>query len=264
MEGRLIPPQKRSPAMNMAIDEALFIRKTVERNHALTCRFYSWNRSVFSFGYFSKIPENLLASVRMNCGARFIRRITGGGWVYHGMDLPFTLVLDTEKTEMTTSIQQSYQIIHTAVLKALEKAGTPPALMVSGTGSSGPSCFTSPVSGDLLVSGKKVLGGAQRRRKGVLLYQGSLLFGQPDRHAACIDETDSFLRSIITSNSSLESLAGRKFSQSSIIENITEALTETFSIDFDEIPVSGIEQDEAQILAREKYETPAWTIDRKC
>jgi lipoate-protein ligase A len=38
----------------------------------------------------------------------------------------------------------------------------------------GPACFSAPAGDDLLLSGEKILGGAQRRSAGALLYQGSL------------------------------------------------------------------------------------------
>jgi len=38
----------------------------------------------------------------------------------------------------------------------------------------GSSCFTAPAKDDLLLGGRKILGGAQRRSAGALLYQGSL------------------------------------------------------------------------------------------
>jgi len=38
----------------------------------------------------------------------------------------------------------------------------------------GPACFSAPAGDDLLLSERKILGGAQRRSGGALLYQGSL------------------------------------------------------------------------------------------
>src|ERR1700758_3487521 len=74
----------RSAAMNMAIDEALLETATLP-----TIRYYWWNHPALSFGYFGKFSE-----VENFAWDRDpVRRWTGGGIVFHGDDLTYSLVI---------------------------------------------------------------------------------------------------------------------------------------------------------------------------
>ena len=70
--------------LNMAIDEVLL-------RHARMplLRLYRWERPAISFGYFG-----VAAQILPQCGPReAVRRWTGGGVVWHGEDLTYSLVV---------------------------------------------------------------------------------------------------------------------------------------------------------------------------
>ena len=74
----------RSAAMNMAIDEAL-----LETANAASIRFYRWQSPAISFGYFGRF-----ADVAEYASERdLVRRWTGGGIVFHGEDLTYSIVI---------------------------------------------------------------------------------------------------------------------------------------------------------------------------
>src|SRR4030095_721878 len=74
----------RSAAMNMAIDEAL-----LESASAPSIRFYRWESPALSFGYFGRF-----ADVADKASERdLVRRWTGGGIVFHGEDLTYSIVI---------------------------------------------------------------------------------------------------------------------------------------------------------------------------
>src|SRR5207245_6475497 len=73
-----------SGAMNMALDEAL-----LEHATAPSIRFYRWQSPALSFGYFGKFTD-----VDAYAPAHdLVRRWTGGGIVFHGDDLTYSIVI---------------------------------------------------------------------------------------------------------------------------------------------------------------------------
>ncbi len=74
----------RSAAMNMAIDEAL-----LESAAAPSIRFYRWESPALSFGYFGRFAD--VADKASECD--LVRRWTGGGIVFHGEDLTYSIVI---------------------------------------------------------------------------------------------------------------------------------------------------------------------------
>jgi lipoate-protein ligase A len=157
----------RSAAMNMAIDEAL-----LERAQIATLRFYQWDHPAISFGYFGKF-----ADVARHVTERdLVRRWTGGGTVFHGEDLTYSVVIPSSIEEIPSSSLAVYAEIHEALRKALEEAGHAAELLATKTESeqASDSCFANPVAADILSHNRKVAGAAHRRTRAGLLHQGSI------------------------------------------------------------------------------------------
>jgi len=162
----------RSAAMNMAIDEALLESATVP-----LLRLYRWDHAALSFGYFGKF-----ADVGAHAGKRdLVRRWTGGGIVFHGDDLTYSIVIPAADSAFAHSTMSIYEKVHEALREALVARGqhaVVAAIADRGTGVSKPGyhghCFANPVHADVLVNGEKVAGAAQRKTRAGLLQQGSI------------------------------------------------------------------------------------------
>jgi lipoate-protein ligase A len=155
-----------SAAMNMAIDEALLECVTVP-----AIRFYRWQSPALSFGYFGRF-----ANVAGYQDERdLVRRWTGGGIVFHGEDLTYSIVIPASDAVFTESSMSIYEKIHRALCEILVDAGHA-AILGTETGGNdlGYNCFTNPVRADVMVDGRKVAGAAQRRAHRRLLQQGSV------------------------------------------------------------------------------------------
>lgn len=157
----IIPAEAFDGPMQMALDEVLLSR--VQRP---TLRVYQWKAPCVTFGYFQS--HALVEQLHPDLPA--VRRWTGGGMVVHGEDLTFSLMIPAGNPLSRTSPALFYRMLHGAVSSLLGGS-----LAGNGEVSEGPSCFASPSRDDLMVDGRKVLGGAIRRSGGALLYQGSLL-----------------------------------------------------------------------------------------
>jgi len=166
-----------SAAMNMAIDEALLETAVVP-----TIRFYRWRSPALSFGYFGKFFDVAIYAAERD----LVRRWTGGGIVFHGDDLTYSIVIPASDPVFDESSIGIYEKIHRALAGALNEVGERAvvaggvdpggiALRKHAAGSaSGYNCFANPVRADVMMDGRKIAGAAQRRTCRGLLQQGSI------------------------------------------------------------------------------------------
>lgn len=169
-----------SAAMNMAIDEALLEHVAVP-----VIRFYRWQSPALSFGYFGRFAD--VAGYQRE--RDLVRRWTGGGIVFHGTDLTYSILIPASDTVFAESSASIYQRIHRALVNALAETGqrgvvagiddpgscnAAAVLTKFGISDPGYNCFAKPVRADVMMDGRKVAGAAQRRTRGGLLHQGSI------------------------------------------------------------------------------------------
>jgi lipoate-protein ligase A len=168
-----------SAAVNMAIDEALLEYATIP-----LIRFYRWQSPALSFGYFGRFAD----IARYQRERDLVRRWTGGGIVFHGEDLTYSLVIPTSDTAFGRSSMSVYEKIHQALCGALSETGQPAVVAAgadrspgsasvatrTGIGDADYSCFANPVRADVMMDGRKIAGAAQRRTRRGLLQQGSI------------------------------------------------------------------------------------------
>jgi lipoate-protein ligase A len=166
---------RHSAAMNMAIDEALLDSAAVP-----SIRFYRWQSPALSFGYFGRFTDVAdYASQR-----HLVRRWTGGGVVFHGDDLTYSIAIPPSAPIFSESSRSIYTAIHAALRNALVSNGEPAELApAAGAVDAGAAiidrrynCFANPVPADVMLNGRKIAGAAQRRTRRGLLQQGSIQY----------------------------------------------------------------------------------------
>jgi len=169
----------RSAAVNMAIDEALLECATMP-----SIRFYKWDHPALSFGYVGKFTDVANHSTERD----LVRRWTGGGIVFHGTDLTYSIVIPESDAAFAESAISIYERIHNSLRAALTANGqrvelaTVAALYERRTNNAAVTdrryrreeCCANPVRADVLSNGRKVAGAAQRRTRRGLLQQGSI------------------------------------------------------------------------------------------
>jgi lipoyl(octanoyl) transferase len=162
-----------SAAMNMAIDEALLEYATVP-----AIRFYRWQSPALSFGYFGRFADVASHQTKRD----LVRRWTGGGIVFHGEDLTYSVVIPVSDAAFTESSMSIYEQIHQALCDGLSQNGVRTELVASARRADRTpqrhvptyDCFENPIRADVIIDGRKVAGAAQRRTRRGLLQQGSI------------------------------------------------------------------------------------------
>src|SRR6266513_6527882 len=149
----------------MAIDEVLL---TTARPAIL--RFYRWNTPSVSFGYFVRFAE-----AREIAGNRdVVRRWTGGGIVPHGEDLTYSIMIGAQDGTFALPSNVIYQRVHSTLGNALRENGVVAVLTKTKAPKISDACFANPVVSDVIKSGRKLAGAAQRKTRSGLLHQGSI------------------------------------------------------------------------------------------
>lgn len=204
----------------MAFDEILL--KNVTRP---LLRLYRWKERCVTFGYFQKISDvkNIFPDKQL------VRRWTGGGAVDHRDDLTFSLIVPHDSPVAKERPLLFYEKLHRAMASALADHQIKTDLATLEDTEKGGACFVAPALHDLLIDGQKILGGAQRRSAGKLLYQGSL-FVKNWKAEDCFERGKSLFQTLVSKLS-------------------------TTVIEIEEQPKW---LEEAALLARERYLTKSW------
>jgi len=168
---RIILDGARSGPANMALDQALL--DLAQDQAAL--RIYGWSPACLSLGYFQALDQVCdLAFVRA-AGLGLARRPTGGGAILHQHELTLSLALPASHAACSLALEESYRLLTQPVAGLLAGLGLKSGLRGPGSAVHAANCFAGSASTDLLCSGAKVFGSAQRRRPHALLFHGSLL-----------------------------------------------------------------------------------------
>ena len=155
----------RSAAGQMACDEAL-----LQHADRPILRFYEWASPAATFGYAQRLEK-----IRHFAEGRpLMRRWTGGGVVLHGEDLTLALAIPVSDTVAGMTSMGIYREIHEGLVAALSVTDGGIRLVLPEDCREGAACFQSPVPLDIVLDGLKICGGALRRSKAGVLYQGSL------------------------------------------------------------------------------------------
>lgn len=194
-ELHLIPPgESYDGPMQMALDEVLLGSVTKP-----TLRIYRWMGSCVTFGYFQRIGEVRTVFPDLP----LVRRWTGGGMVEHGSDLTFSLMIPKGDSAASMAPAIFYRELHGRIARWLSDILSQEVRLArEGDLRAGGACFVAPVSDDLLLEGRKILGGAQRRSEGALLYQGSI------QGVACMSWDPQGLARVLCTQFSATSLSG--------------------------------------------------------
>jgi lipoate-protein ligase A len=149
----------------MAIDEAVLTAR-IQGKVPNTLRFFMWNPSAVSIGRF-QIPSNEVDLKNCkNHGVDVVRRISGGGAVYHDCDgeITYSVIVSSEDVG-SGDVFRAYRKICGGLTETVEMLG-----VHAGFSPGDPRQCP-----NITVGGRKLSGSAQAHKKGILLQHGTLL-----------------------------------------------------------------------------------------
>lgn len=245
--GRLLISPPGEGGLNMAIDDALL--ESTDSDSPPTLRLYQWSQPTLSLGYFQTLASRTEHAASEPLAV--VRRASGGGAIIHDHELTYSLVLSSANRSNRGTAADSYRAVHTAIIEILADFGVIAQRFADTGRSVEPAepflCFQRRTADDLVISGYKVLGSAQRRGKVGWLQHGSLLLSA----SKSAPELPG-----------INELTSRSIQLTSLIEPLAEKLAAVCGVHWESgKPTSGEITAANRILA-EKFSSLGWTAKR--
>jgi lipoate-protein ligase A len=253
---RLLKLETHNAFMNMAIDEAILRARIAERIPN-TLRFYRWKSSAVSIGKFQKLENEVYLDNCRRLGVDVVRRISGGGTVYHDAEdeVTYSLIAKTEDLGVT-DIAAVYARVYAGIADALRILGIT-ADFNEGDAKNCP---------NLTVNGKKISGSAQAHKSGIVLQHGTLLLSVDLERmftvlrvpwAKTCMEVVGVAKNKITS---VKEELGHAVSAETANNALSVGFKNAFGIQLTEGELTPFERELAEELCREKYATDDWNF----
>ena len=255
---RLLPLQTNNASMNMAVDEAILTAR-IAGQVPNTLRFYRWQPSAVSVGK-NQNPENeVYLDACKRLGVDVVRRISGGGTVYHDFEGEVTYGVIAKTTDIgTADITTVYAKIYEAIKDALRLLGIT-ADFSSGDAKNCP---------NMTVNGKKISGSSQTITHGVVLQHGTVLrsVDLPKmfqllklKNATCSQAADIGKRKI----TSIQNELGHAVMPETVANAFAQGFKAMLKIQLEPGELTAYEVELADKLCKEKYATEEWNFEGK-
>jgi lipoate-protein ligase A len=174
---RLLDTGLRSGATNMAIDEAI-LWAVAEGRSPPTLRFYGWEPPCVSVGYAQRLRGEVDLELCQRKGYHWVRRPTGGRAVLHIDELTYSVTVPQVEPRAAGDILTSYRRLSLGLVAGLKSLGcdaSQAGIQVDGVpGDASAACFEVASDYEVTALGRKLIGSAQTRRRGVVLQHGAL------------------------------------------------------------------------------------------
>ncbi|MCD6445436.1 lipoate--protein ligase family protein [Candidatus Bathyarchaeota archaeon] len=253
---RLLKLETYNAFMNMAIDEAV-LKARIEGFVPNTLRFYRWKPSAVSIGRFQKIENEVLLENCKKQGVDVVRRITGGGTVYHDANDEITYSVVANKNDMgATDITSVYMKIYAGLAEALKILGIK-ADFNQGDAKHCP---------NLTINGKKISGSAQCHKGDFVLQHGTLLIGVNLQRMftflrvpwarTCMEVVEVAKRKI----TSIKDELAREVSIKEVYQALVDGFQKALKIELVEGDLTERELKLAEKLCEKKYLTETWNF----
>lgn len=253
---RLIETETHTAFANMAIDEAI-LRARMKGKVTDTVRFYRWQPSAVSIGRFQNIHNVVNLENCTRNGVDVVRRISGGGAVYHDStgELTYSVIVAREELG-TDDVIETYNLICNGLIKATPHLGVETKYDVGD----------SRRCPNITVKTRKISGSAQAIKKNVILQHGTLLmnvdlermfkFLKAPKGASEAEIVDFAKRKI----TSVESELGKPVSIDQACEALRKGFEEALRATFRVEKLTNYELRLAEELKNRKFSVEEWNL----
>lgn len=258
---RLVHSSPADGATNMAVDEAI-LGAVASGAVASTLRLYSWSPACLSLGRgqpVGDVDRGALEAV----GCDLVRRPTGGRAILHVDELTYSLVAPVGEPRVGGEIVESYRRLSAGLVRGLELLGAADVSAderAANRGAEGPVCFEVPSDYEITVGGKKLVGSAQMRARGVVLQHGAVpLYGDIGRICPLLSGRPDPVR-VRARATTVERALGRRVDWEEAARAIVAGFAEALDLRLEPGGLAPEENAAARALRSGKYATTAWTI----
>lgn len=193
MNWQILNTGRASAERNMELDRQLLLKLDAQGPAIL--RFYDWTGDSATYGYFTTPSKFLKEDAIQHNQLQLARRPTGGGILFHLCDLTFSLLIPADHPDFSLNTLENYCYVNQLIAKAVYRfmgMKEPLQLFELNEKNEIPACnhfcMAQPSMYDVMLKGKKVAGGAQRRTKVGYLHQGTISLAMPP---------ESYLRNVL-------------------------------------------------------------------
>jgi lipoate-protein ligase A len=252
-------------AYNMAVDEALLQEATSVWTALTYLRFFQWARPTLSLGFSQKSARVVDFAFCRERGIELVRRITGGKAVLHHHELTYSIVSNDARFFPLDDIGETYRRIALALVLGFRHLGIETSLAgeVNSRGQMPRSpatsaCFALSNHHEILCSGRKLVGSAQRRTKTAFLQHGSILLDfDPDLLAGALGSPCS--ADLGAQVASLTACLGWRPEPDELSLHLQRGIREFFGVDLVRTSLDAKQRQVAQDLACTKYAQLDWS-----
>jgi lipoate-protein ligase A len=239
-------------AINMGIDEALL--GSVSRGESPpVLRLYRWSPPCVTVGYFQSLDAEVDLEACRAHGVDAVRRLTGGGAVYHDGEITYSIVLPLGHELAPDDILESYRRICAGLVRSLAILGVDAAFQ--------------PIN-DIAAGGKKISGNAQTRRQGCVLQHGTVLLDLELERMFSILKVPAekikgrLIEDVKARVTSLRTILGRPVAYGEAARAIIGGCSSAWGAELSPLALSPAEEAEARRLASERFSSPVWNHRR--
>lgn len=171
---------------NMAYDLHLLDKLASPQIEGPILHLYAWDKPSATFGYFTDPFKLLDADAVLESGLQLAKRPTGGGMIFHMTDVAFSILVPAGHLGYSLNVLENYAFVNRLVIETVKRFTSEqvvPTLFNNkpqATDEKCHFCMAKPTKYDVMLDGRKVGGGAQRRTKHGFLHQGSISLALPD------------------------------------------------------------------------------------
>lgn len=256
---------------NMAVDEAL-LWAAAEDGSPPTLRFYGWQPATVSLGYFQEAEGQVDRAEIARRGWGLVRRPTGGRAILHDDEVTYSVTIAEAQLEHGHSVMGSYREISRGLELGLQRLGLEAALGETATDPEHRQaardlptvCFAQASRCDLVAAGRKVVGSAQVRKRGIILQHGSVPLNLRVEDAlAVMPGRGTSRRSEDQLTAAAQGIAqalGQPLSFEQLARALAAGFEEAFDTRLEVGELTAAEEAKAGELREGKYATEGWNL----
>src|SRR5438477_1903797 len=170
-------------AENMARDEAMLAEGVP------VARLYGWRPACVSLGRAQTEADVDLDAAR-TWGLDVVRRPTGGGAILHNeTEVTYAIVLPLDHPGLPRDISGSFAFLSAGVVSALRHLGLPAEIETVPDNTRETLCYVRKQGTNVMVNGRKISGGAQRRSDRAVLQHGTVIVQRDEQRMATLFRT---------------------------------------------------------------------------